>query len=84
MSKDLSKFDHGNLISLRVFLNGESFPLENLNLAIDKNRYIPLYMMYCAFQECYWVILRNWRKTMYYIFCHENKNISNHLLFGCE
>lgn len=52
MSKDLSKFDHGNLISLRVFLNGESFPLENLNLAIDKNRYIPLYVMYCAFQEC--------------------------------
>lgn len=54
MGKDLSKFDHVSLKSLRVFLNSESFPWENLSLEISKNRYIPLYMMYCAFQESYY------------------------------
>lgn len=54
MSKDSSKFDHVKLKNLRVFLNSEAFPYENLNLDIPKNKYIPLYMMYCAFQESYY------------------------------
>lgn len=54
ITKDLSKFDHVKLKTLRVFLNSESFPYENLNLDIPKNKYIPLYMMYCAFQDSYY------------------------------
>lgn len=52
--KDPSKFDHVNLKNLKVYLNSDSYPYENLNLDMEKDRYLMLYLMYCSFQESYY------------------------------
>lgn len=53
-AKDMSKFDHVKLRNLKVYLNSDVYPYENLNLEIAKKRYLPLYIMYCNFQESYY------------------------------
>uniref|UniRef100_A0A8D8QQ76 Double jelly roll-like domain-containing protein n=1 Tax=Cacopsylla melanoneura TaxID=428564 RepID=A0A8D8QQ76_9HEMI len=54
LTKDPSKFDHVNLKNLKVFLNSEVYPYEDLNLDIEKQRYLMLYLMYCSFQESFY------------------------------
>lgn len=51
---DKSRFDHCNLSDLKVFLNSESYPYENLNVNFTNNQYAVLYDMYCRFQETYY------------------------------
>uniref|UniRef100_A0A8D8RM82 Double jelly roll-like domain-containing protein n=1 Tax=Cacopsylla melanoneura TaxID=428564 RepID=A0A8D8RM82_9HEMI len=53
-TKDPSEFDHCDLKNLKVFLNSESYPYEALNLDMGGKKYVPLYLMYCAFQESYY------------------------------
>lgn len=53
-TKDPSKFDHVNLKNLKVYLNSDSYPYENLNLDMEKGRCLMLYLMYCSFQESYY------------------------------
>lgn len=53
-NKNSSQFDHLKLRNLKVYLNSESYPYENMNLEITKKKYMPLYLMYCNFQESYY------------------------------
>lgn len=51
---DRSRYDHCNLSDLKVYLNSESYPYENLNVNFTNNQYAVLYDMYCRFQETYY------------------------------
>lgn len=51
---NLSLFDNINLTNLTVFLNGERFPYDNLNVDFDNNHYAVLYDMYSRFQQAYY------------------------------
>lgn len=53
MNSDTSKFDHCNIINVKLFLNSETYPYENLNVNFDKNQYEILYNMYTNFQKSY-------------------------------
>lgn len=48
---DKSRFDHCDLLDLKVYLNSESFPYENLNVNFGNYQYAILYEMYARFQE---------------------------------
>lgn len=52
--KDLSKFDHCNMTNMKLFLNSECYPYDNLNLNYVKNQYSILYDMYRKFQQSYY------------------------------
>jgi len=43
-----------NLSNLKVHLNSESFPYDNLNVDFSKNQYAHLYDMYARFQSSYY------------------------------
>lgn len=51
---DASKFDHCNLTDIKLHLNSETYPYDNLNINFDKNQYAILYEMYMRFQESYY------------------------------
>ncbi|XP_055308516.1 uncharacterized protein LOC129572562, partial [Sitodiplosis mosellana] len=51
---DKSRYDHCALSDLKVYLNSESYPYENLNVNFANNQYAVLYDMYCRFQETYY------------------------------
>lgn len=51
---DKSHYDHCNLSDLKVFLNSECYPYENMNVNFTNNQYAILYDMYCRFQETYY------------------------------
>lgn len=53
-NSDSSKFNHCKLTNVKVFLNSQCFPYENLNLNFDKNQYSVLYEMYTQFQNAYY------------------------------
>lgn len=54
ITADKSRFDHCTLNELKVYLNSENYPYENLNVNFAQNRYAILYDMYCRFQETYY------------------------------
>lgn len=54
ITADKSRFDHCNLSDLKVYLNSESFPYENLNVNFEHNQYALLYEMYARFQEAFY------------------------------
>lgn len=49
-----SKFDHCDLSNLKVYLNSECYPYENLNINFDNNQFAMLYDMYARFQEAFY------------------------------
>ncbi|CAH0551313.1 unnamed protein product [Brassicogethes aeneus] len=51
--KNNGYFDHCNLKNIKLFLNSEIYPYDNLNLNFDKNQYALLYEMYSNFQQSY-------------------------------
>lgn len=51
---DKSRYDHCNLSDLKVYLNSECYPYENLNVNFANNQYAVLYDMYCRFQETFY------------------------------
>lgn len=51
---DASKFDHCKLANIKVHLNSETYPYDNLNINYDRNQYGLLYDMYAKFQESYY------------------------------
>lgn len=53
-SKRMSRFNHCYLTNIRVFLNSESYPYDNLNIDFKKNFYATLYDMYSQFQQSYY------------------------------
>lgn len=54
VANNMSRFDHCNLSNLKLFLNSEMYPYDNLNLNFDKNQFAILYEMYALFQESYY------------------------------
>ena len=49
-----SRFDHCEITNVKLFLNSQSYPYNNLNLDISKNRFAVLYDMYANFQKTYY------------------------------
>ncbi|XP_029675305.1 uncharacterized protein LOC115242867 [Formica exsecta] len=44
MSEDTSRFDHCKLTNVKLYLNSECYPYDDMNLDFDKNRWSILYM----------------------------------------
>lgn len=53
-NKDMSKFDHCNLTNIKLYLNSEMYPYDNLNLNFSNNQWAILYEMYAQFQQSYY------------------------------
>lgn len=54
MKANMAKFDNIGLTNMTVFLNGERFPYDNLNIDFDSNHFAVLYDMYARFQHSYY------------------------------
>lgn len=54
IASDKSRFDHCNLKELKVYLNSETYPYENLNANFTNHQYAILYEMYARFQESFY------------------------------
>ncbi|CAH0551589.1 unnamed protein product [Brassicogethes aeneus] len=52
--KNSSLFDNCNLKNIKLYLNSEIYPYDNLNIDYDKNQYSMLYEMYLNFQQSYY------------------------------
>lgn len=47
-------FDHCKLTNVKLFLNSQSFPYDNINVLFSKERFTILYDMYAKFQASYY------------------------------
>jgi len=54
MSKSSTVFDDCKLTNVKLYLNSECYPYDDLNLDFDKNRYAILYDMYARFRKSYY------------------------------
>lgn len=54
IAKDASQFDHCNFQNIRIYLNNERYPYDNLNINFDDNKYATLYEMFARFQSSYY------------------------------
>jgi len=54
MSRDVSVFDNCNLTNVKLYLNSEFYPYNDLNVDFDKNRYVILFDMYARFRKVYY------------------------------
>lgn len=52
--KDCSNFDQCDLRNIKLFLNSDQYPYDDLNLDWDKGKTALLYEMYCRFQVSYY------------------------------
>ncbi|XP_072376606.1 uncharacterized protein [Diabrotica undecimpunctata] len=59
LTKDMSKFDHCTLKNIKVFLNSERYPYNDLQLDFKTNRFAKLYEMFANFQESYYHMTLN-------------------------
>lgn len=51
---DVGKFDHENITNMKVYLNADAYPYDNLNLNMQNGNYVLLYQMYANFQKSYY------------------------------
>jgi len=54
MSQDVSVFDDCNLTHVKLYLNSEFYPYDDLNADFGKNRYTILFDMYARFRKAYY------------------------------
>ena len=57
MSEDISRFDDCKLTNMKLYLNSECYPYDDLNLDFDKNRCAILYdlfLLYACFCKGYY------------------------------
>lgn len=54
INMDKAKFDHCEVTDLKVYLNSDSFPYENMNADFANDKYAIFYDMYARFQEKYY------------------------------
>ncbi|KAJ8949942.1 hypothetical protein NQ314_008088 [Rhamnusium bicolor] len=54
VSKDMSKFDNCNLRNIKVFLNSERYPYNDLYLNFKENKFASLYDMFAKFRQSYY------------------------------
>lgn len=53
ISKNSSQFDHCDIIDVKLFLNSESYPYDNMNINFKQKQFEILYNMYANFQKSY-------------------------------
>lgn len=51
---DVSKFDHCGITDVKLHLNSQTFPYDDMNVNFSTNQYALLYHMYSKFQESYY------------------------------
>ena len=51
---DPAKFDNCNLTNVKLYLNSECYPYDDMNLDFKKNKFAVLYDMYAKFQRSYY------------------------------
>lgn len=54
IESNASLFDHIGLRSIKLHLNSEAYPYENINVNFDTDQYTTLYQMYSQFQQSYY------------------------------
>lgn len=54
VTSNMSQFDHVNLTNIRVFLNSERYPYNDLFLDFKNNKYASLYEMFSEFRSSYY------------------------------
>lgn len=54
VSKDVDYFDHCDMRNIKIYLNSNVYPYNNLNLNIEADNYALVYQMYCDFQTKYY------------------------------
>lgn len=54
MSEDITIFYHCNLSNVKLYLNSDFYPYNDINLDFDKNRWAILYEMYTRFCKGYY------------------------------
>ncbi|XP_029679992.1 uncharacterized protein LOC115245705 [Formica exsecta] len=54
VSKDITTFDDCKLTNVKLYLNSEFYPYDDLNLDFDKNRFALLIDMYSRFRKSYY------------------------------
>lgn len=52
--KDMSQFDHCDLYNIRLFLNSERYPYNDLYLNFNQNKFASLYEMFADFRKSYY------------------------------
>ncbi|XP_066583150.1 uncharacterized protein [Prorops nasuta] len=72
-------FDHCNISNVRLYLNSESYPYDNLNIDFDKNNYSLLYLMYSKFKSVYYGLQENNLLTL-----NKFKNIAPLIVIDCS
>lgn len=54
LRKQASHFDHNNLKNIKLYLNSQAYPYENLSLDFRKSQFALAYDMYTKFQRSYY------------------------------
>ncbi|RLU24159.1 hypothetical protein DMN91_004369, partial [Ooceraea biroi] len=54
MSQDVTIFDDCKLTNVKLYLNSECYPYDDLNLDFERNKYAILYDMYSRFRRAYY------------------------------
>jgi len=54
MSRDISVFNDCNLTNVKLYLNSEFYPYDDLNVDFSKNRYAILFDIYARFRKTYY------------------------------
>lgn len=54
MSEDMSRFDNCKLTNVKLYLNSECYPYDDMNLDFDRNRWSILYDTYARFCKNYY------------------------------
>ncbi|RLU18528.1 hypothetical protein DMN91_008885 [Ooceraea biroi] len=54
MSQDVTIFDDCKLTNVKLYLNSERYPYDDLNLNFERNKYAILYDMYSRFRRAYY------------------------------
>lgn len=82
--KDITKFDHCNIRNVKIFLNAEAYPYDNLGLRMISNDYTSAYLMYSKFQESYYKKINeplfnynDYKNCMLYVFdvSHQDESL---------
>ncbi|XP_074025817.1 uncharacterized protein isoform X1 [Leptinotarsa decemlineata] len=54
IKKNISHFDHCNITNIKLHLNSDVYPYDNMNLNFKKNQFALLYELFAQFQESYY------------------------------
>ncbi|XP_066590555.1 uncharacterized protein [Prorops nasuta] len=72
-------FDHCDISNVRLYLNSESYPYDNLNIDFDKNNFSLLYLMYSKFKSVYYGLQEDNLLTL-----NKFKNIAPLIVIDCS